>query len=406
MPPRRGNVNKNDPGYADRKVKKYNVVTDELKIKKGGVYAVMPFEELDEFGKAVFKVGMAEHFDERTETYHGYFPHGIYLASFLIKIPIPVGKRASTIYKKAETFILDELENRPDVHRIYATTRVKAHKEEGGRTDFFYCTPQAIHEVFQKAAKETGGSPRYFHLNNANKTFQQKVAQKGPKYIGKVLFKLPKGGKLSVNHLKSLLKSSYSGNQVDGYTLDPSLSTKTSKVYLNPNTGQTVVAHRGTSGLSDWFNNAVYAVGGERAYKLTPRYQEAKRVQEAAEKKYGSNKVTTIGHSQGGLQAELLGKNSHEIITLNKATRPFSNHVSNNQYDIRAEKDIVSGLNPFHHKSSNQTEVIIPSKTSNPLTEHEIAVLERLEGDRDIGRAEGEGFSRFKRFKKSYIGKR
>ena len=386
--------------YADRRVKKYNVVTDEYGLRNGGVYAIMPFEELDEYGKAIFKVGMAEHFDERTEAYHGYFPLGVYLTAFLKDISIPAGKRASTIYKNAEKFIFNELDKRSDVYRLHASTRVK----NDGRTDYFYTTPEAIHEVFKKAEKEVGGKADNRYLHHINKAAKNNMNYKGRKYIGKIVYKLPSlkdGGKLSVNHLKQLLKGSYSGNvkPVDGYELDPSLSTKTSKVYVNPATNQTVVAHRGTSGLSDWFNNAVYAVGGERAYKWTPRYKEAKRVQDEAEKKYGSDKITTIGHSQGGLQAELLGKNSHEIITLNKATRPFSNHVGQNQYDIRTEKDVVSGLNPFY--SRNGTEIIIPSKTSSPLTEHSIAVLERLEGDRDIGRpGVGEGLRRFKRFKK------
>jgi malonyl CoA-acyl carrier protein transacylase len=67
-------------------------------------------------------------------------------------------------------------------------------------------------------------------------------------------------------------------------------------------------------------NNAVYVYGGNKAYQCIPLYKEAERVQYRAEAKYGKSKVSTVGHSQGGLQAELLGKDSNEIITLNKAT--------------------------------------------------------------------------------------
>ena len=55
---------------------------------------------------------------------------------------------------------------------------------------------------------------------------------------------------------------------------------------------------------------------------MTPRYKEALQVQQQAEKKYGAKNISTIGHSQGGYQAQLLGANTQEIITLNKATRP------------------------------------------------------------------------------------
>jgi hypothetical protein len=193
-----------------------------------------------------------------------------------------------------------------------------------------------------------------------------------------------KGGKLNVSELKGLLNASYenSVNNIDGFVKDKELSTNTSKVFYNPERNQAVVTHRGTSGISDWFNNAVYGYNSDY-YKYTPRYKEAEKVQKNAEKKYGSKNVTTIGHSQGGLQSELLGKNSREIITLNKATKPFSNYRNSNQYDIRAESDVVSRLNPFQNK--NDKEIIIPSKSSNPISEHYLDVLNRLDQDREIG---------------------
>ena len=57
---------------------------------------------------------------------------------------------------------------------------------------------------------------------------------------------------------------------------------------------------------------------------------------------------STIGHSQGGYQAQLLGANTKEIITLNKATRPqefiYGSSKKSNQYDVRAQGDLVSFL--------------------------------------------------------------
>ena len=171
--------------------------------------------------------------------------------------------------------------------------------------------------------------------------------------------------------------------KVGDFVLDSKLSTSTSKVYRNPNTAQVVVAHRGTEGLLDWGNNAVYALGGKTAYKMTPRYKEAEKVQKQAEKKYGKENVSTIGHSQGGLQAELLGGKSKEIITLNKATRPFESNKNKNQTDVRSGRDVVSALNPFEKKSSKNIE--IQGDTYNPLAEHSGDVLDRLDENQMIG---------------------
>ena len=192
------------------------------------------------------------------------------------------------------------------------------------------------------------------------------------------------GGKLSASDLKGLLEASYDGRaSVGDFQIDKALSTSNSKVYFNPNTKQAVVAHKGTSGFTDWGNNAVYALGGEWAYKKTKRYKDAEKVQKKAESKYGAKNISTIGHSQGGLQSELLGKNTNETITLDKATRPFSNTKADNQYDIRSKNDVVSALNPF--QKENKKEIVLDSDTYNPLTSHDIGQLDKLAPDQMIG---------------------
>lgn len=205
------------------------------------------------------------------------------------------------------------------------------------------------------------------------------------------------GGKLSTQNLKGLLDASYDPRKkkVGDFVLDKELSSGTSKVYRNTKSGQVVVAHRGTAGIMDWGNNAVYALGGKEAYKLTPRYKEAEKVQRRTEKKYGASNVSTIGHSQGGLQSELLGGRSKEIITLNKATRPFESNRNKNQFDVRSDRDVVSGLNPFARKSKR--DVNIKAQTYNPLTEHSGDVLNRLGKNRQIGKGIYiKGFARIK----------
>jgi hypothetical protein len=186
------------------------------------------------------------------------------------------------------------------------------------------------------------------------------------------------GGALKASELKALLKASYSGeNKVGDFVLDKRLSTQTSKVYYNPTTQQTVVAHKGTEGLTDWMNNIAFAVGGRWLYEKTDRFKEAERVQLGAEAAYGTDNLSTIGHSQGALQSEILGQKGKEVITLNKPSRPFEKSASSKQTDIRTERDPVSIF--------TDPDITIESESWNPLTEHSTDVLDRLDPERMIG---------------------
>ena len=44
----------------------------------GGVYCFYPFDLLDR-GKGVFKIGMTSHYHGRINSYHTYFPMGMYM---------------------------------------------------------------------------------------------------------------------------------------------------------------------------------------------------------------------------------------------------------------------------------------------------------------------------------------
>ena len=187
------------------------------------------------------------------------------------------------------------------------------------------------------------------------------------------------GGKLSINHIKKMLKASYQDapDRIDDFILDKQLSGKYGIVYHNPITGQTVVAHRGTKEASDWLNNAAYALGG---YKYTDRYKWGKKMQEEATKKYGASNISTIGHSQGAILAREFGKNSKEVITLNpayKGEKPLKN-----EYNIRSSRDVVSvGL----HGTRRGHDLLIPAKGYNVLDEHMIDILDRVDENKMVG---------------------
>jgi hypothetical protein len=243
--------------------------------------------------------------------------------------------------------------------------------------------------VFRPTLKVNSKTPVLFQdisKSELKKQYYLKQKLKGDKNLPKFIAhheSVKKGKGLKADTLKGLLRATYkdkADENIDGYQLDRGLSKGKSKVYYNPQTQHAVVAHRGTSGFTDWANNLAFAVGGEKLYKLTPRYREAKAQQEAAQQKYGKKNISTIGHSQGGLQAELLGKDTGEIITLNKATRPFEDLKQKNQYDIRSKGDLVSGLNPFEPNYDYKIE----AKSRSPLTEHNTGVLGRL-GSKELG---------------------
>ncbi len=191
-----------------------------------------------------------------------------------------------------------------------------------------------------------------------------------------------KGSGLKANTLKSMIKSTYDRSEVEGW--NKIMDTPEVTGFKHPS-GQVVVALRGTEGtLVDWQNNAVYGLGGELAYKMTPRYKRAKERVAELEKKYNPEDITLIGHSQGGLLAEIVPSKARERITLNKATRPqdfLFRRRKSNQYDIRSRFDPVSF---FPLQKSNYT---IDGVSLNPLAQHSPDILEgnKIYGDGKYG---------------------
>jgi len=153
-----------------------------------------------------------------------------------------------------------------------------------------------------------------------------------------------KGGSLKVKELKAFLDASYqkdSPKEIMDYTLDEKLSGLYGKVYVNEEIKKVVLVHRGTVENIDWSNNAIFLVNST-AYKLTPRYKQAKKMVDAALKKYKGYTFESAGHSQGGLLTHLLGKNVKNSIGLNPAYKNES--LANNETIIRSSGDVVSAL--------------------------------------------------------------
>jgi hypothetical protein len=210
---------------------------------------------------------------------------------------------------------------------------------------------------------------------------------KHPSTAGRGLKKMTKnnkGGKLSVSNLSKFFKSSYAiankkepPKKIDTYNLDSDLTNKYGSVYYDQDKNHAVLTHTGTYSGADWFNNGMYALG---LYKYTDRYKQGKKLQDATHNKYGAENVSTLAHSQGSVNARAHGQNSKEIINLNpayKGERPLKN-----EYNIRSSGDIVSIA---LHPTNRSHDTVIPATTNNPLTEHNIDILDRLDQEQMIG---------------------
>ena len=126
------------------------------------------------------------------------------------------------------------------------------------------------------------------------------------------------GRAISIGDLKTALDKSYSKTKIKSgfgdFEVDSNLTTKETQVYNNPKTGQVLVVHRGTLGLRDVFTDIAYTATGYKG----KRFKDANKIQKLAEKKYGAENVSTLGHSLGSLVSSDVGSNSKEIINYNK----------------------------------------------------------------------------------------
>lgn len=209
-------------------------------------------------------------------------------------------------------------------------------------------------------------------------------------YFDDITFNKLKGGKMIIGDVKKLINASYNKklSNIDGFELDKDLSDKRVQVYKK--NSDVYVVHRGTQGFADVLTDIKMAVG----YKKDKRFRHARDIQKKAMEKYGKDNIHTLGHSLGARLAEEYGQRGKEIITLNKPALPEDiikkKKIKENQVDIRTKLDPVSILQPLEKGSAD---IVIPSKSLDPLKEHSSNVLDRLPEDMVVG----SGFFNFKK---------
>lgn len=180
-----------------------------------------------------------------------------------------------------------------------------------------------------------------------------------------------------ITTFSKLLSNSYKGdkklNEIDGLQMDKSLSGNRAQVYTDAN-GKAYVVHRGTQGIQDIWTDMKLAFGD----KSGKRFKYAKEIEDKAVKKYGAENITTLGHSLGASVAEKVGKDTAQVVTLNKPVNindMVSYKVPKNQFDFKTQNDPVSFLRQFQ---GGQKATNIESKSYNPLKEHTTSTLLRL----------------------------
>ena len=207
-----------------------------------------------------------------------------------------------------------------------------------------------------------------------------------------------KGRGLKPTEIKDFLEASYQENsptQINDYALDEELSNLYGKVYVNEKLKKVILAFRGT-GMenlgTDWIDNLVF-LANSSAYKLSPRFRTALKMYSLAIKKYESYKFELVSHSQSGIITNYLCSSKvQNCIAVNPAYKNAT--LKSNEYIIRSTGDLVSKLvapkqimnSVLYPKWSKNHMITIDDKTGNPITEHKVDILDRLNPNMVIGR--------------------
>ena len=305
-------------------------------------------------------------------------------------------------YEKELTKALDDFENlekkiKTEGKKLQqAKKEIQKSKKMVNDLKHVYCGARKPRKGQRKGTIEecrTKGQIRMYGLNKvADKSGGNIDKKLVHEILDKAMVKRPvvrrKGGKLAVGVLKKFIQESHKEgyHDVGDYKVDRELSHEWVKVYYNAGKNQAVVVHRGSSDMADAWTDTKLLF----QQKDNKRFKVSEKVQKEAEKKYGSNNVTTVGSSLGGYLAEEYGKNSKEVISISKPTTPLDvfkgKKKGKNQFDIRTTRDPIAMLQNLQKGSKD---IVIPSKSLNPFKEHMgDSVLSNLDPNRMIGKGE------------------
>ncbi len=170
------------------RVKKYTVCRMELKIKdKTGLYAFLPFEQLDRDNKAVFKIGLtANDLQDRLENYHTYFPEGVYIVFFLSFEE----SLARNMYKRLESLLFKAIMVNGG-NRLQFTSR-PGRANDYQNSEWFYPNWKALQTSFYEIQEKHGGIMHEYNLENINQRYRNRKDGPEKLYNAEILFNLGK----------------------------------------------------------------------------------------------------------------------------------------------------------------------------------------------------------------------
>lgn len=184
--------------------------------------------------------------------------------------------------------------------------------------------------------------------------------------------------KLPGHTYKEIIDNTYlnSTKDIREYRYNHELSTDKSKVWSN-DSGHAIISHKGTDDKHDllfgWkdkhdiLTDAQYAVG----YKGS-RFKRSSKAQQAVERRFGPENVTTVGHSLGGAVAENVAHPKSKVVTYNKYAAPFSKAREQGQTDLRHHWDPASALDKGNSSMVNIRHL------GNPLDAHSTKALDNV----------------------------
>lgn len=163
------------------------------------------------------------------------------------------------------------------------------------------------------------------------------------------------------NKLYDLIKSSYGKNNEAetignkyGLKLDPVLSNREHKVFVDPNTNNSSVVFTGTRKPKDLVTDAALLFG---LGKYTKRFKDSEKLIKDVRNKYSNGLIQTSGDSLGGTLAGYVKADSK--ITFNKGTGlgDIGKKIGKNQIDIRTKYDPVSLLSKTQPHANKQINI-------------------------------------------------
>lgn len=180
--------------------RKHIVAKDDLKISGAGLYAFMPFDNIDKSRRAVIKIGESGDLARRSQDYTSYFPKGVYMVAFLTAIKGKRLTRSQTAPKprqlreEIEEFIIDYIATHDRGKRLYSTDRVRRPNGTlSGETEWVYSRVENVHAAFKEAAEKYNAVDHLYYLQGLNPEtgrlediMEKTVAN--PKYIGKIIY--------------------------------------------------------------------------------------------------------------------------------------------------------------------------------------------------------------------------